>query len=673
MPDFDLGRAKGRIEIDTTDLDKLKSKASSTAALMSSKFKAVGETFRHTGKQLTVGLTLPIIALGVAVVKAFSDSQVVIAQTKAVIKSTGGVAHVSAKHVAELAKSIELVTGFSDEQVAAGENMLLSFKRIRNEVGKGNDIFDQATGVVANYSRFFGVDLPSAAIKVGKALNDPIKGITALTRVGVTFTEQQKAQIKAFEESGRHMDAQKIIIRELNSEFGGSAKAFGKTAAGQFEIAKNAINDSMEQIGQAVVKVAGPIMQMLADGIQKALKWFNNLSPHMKNLILLGIGLTAALGPLVFIIGTLATAIGFLVTPVGAAIAVLAALAWIFRKQLVVGIQEAYKWLKANFTPMVATLKDVLSGFMDILRTLWRHLKGPFLEVWKTIKKVWSEDLQPALKDLGKSFESLKPLLKAIAIIIGVSLVLAVKFWLKQLVAWLTMMGLFIRAVAWAIRILSTFVRWVGHIALGAFRAFIKAMHSVKNATIAVWNAVKGAVITSIHGMQKAFNSVKRFFIEGWHAIKRVAVGIWDGIKSAALAAFNWLKQYVISPIITGINKVIGGINAISPVNLPTIPPLARGTKNFKGGLALVGEAGPEIAFLPKGTAVIPNSHLRQLAAKSAPRVRVEGGQPSLAGMRVVGTLQTSWGPADIEGMIEDGIIEDAKFRTGLGRMGRAG
>lgn len=671
MPDFDLGRAKGRIEIDTTDLDKVKSKAQSAASTISSKFKEMGTSMRSAGKKMTLGLTLPIVALGTLAVKAFAETQAVTAQTVAVIKSTGGVANVTKKHVQSLANTIESYSGFSDEAVRSGENMLLTFRNIRNETGKGNNIFDQTTTILSDMSRVFGTDASQAAIRLGKALNDPIKGVTALTRVGVTFDQHQKDQIKHLVESGHLLDAQKIILKELTLEFGGSAKAFGQTAAGQFEIGKQKINDAMESIGHSIVLVAGPIMQKLANGIGNIMRWFDKLSPHMKNMVLLGIALVAALGPVTYILGTLATAIGFLLTPVGAIVAALAILVWIFRKQLLVAVKEAVKWLQAHLGAAIKELQGEFKKFMDILETLWRHLKGPLLEVWKTIKKVWSDDIQPALADLKKSFISLEPLLKAIAIIIGVAMVLAVKFWLKQLIAWLNMMGLFIKAIAWAIRILSTFVRWVGHISVMAVHAFQKALHAVKSVAITVWNAISHAFITSIHAIQKAFNTVKRFFSAGWHAIKHVAVGIWDGIKNAAINAFNWLRDHVISPIISGINKVIHGINAISPVNIPDIPPLARGTKNFKGGLALVGEAGPEIAFLPKGTSVIPNSHLRQLAGvRPGPRGG-GGGNISLGGLKVTGTLQTSWGPADIQGIVDDGITQDAAFRTSLGRMKR--
>jgi phage-related minor tail protein len=106
---------------------------------------------------------------------------------------------------------------------------------VRNEVGKGNNIFDQATGIITDMSVALGQDTSSSAIQLGKALNDPIKGVTALQRVGVSFTASQKEQITTLVESGKTLDAQKLILAELGKEFGGAAEAaatpLGKLAA----------------------------------------------------------------------------------------------------------------------------------------------------------------------------------------------------------------------------------------------------------------------------------------------------------------------------------------------------------------------------------------------------------------------------------------------------------
>ena len=76
-----------------------------------------------------------------------------------------------------------------------------------------------------------GTSLKSAAIQVGKALQDPENGITALRRVGVNFTKEQKERIQGWVEEGKQLKAQKFILKELRTEFAGSAEAQATGAA----------------------------------------------------------------------------------------------------------------------------------------------------------------------------------------------------------------------------------------------------------------------------------------------------------------------------------------------------------------------------------------------------------------------------------------------------------
>ena len=151
--------------------------------------------------------------------------------TAAVLKSTGSVANVSADQVGNLATAISNKIGVDDEAIQSGENLLLTFKNVRNEAGAGNNIFDQTTQAMVdmtaamNNGQVTTEGMKSSTIQLGKALNDPVKGITALTRVGVTFSDQQKKQIADMVKSGNTLGAQKIILKEVQSEFGGAAEA----------------------------------------------------------------------------------------------------------------------------------------------------------------------------------------------------------------------------------------------------------------------------------------------------------------------------------------------------------------------------------------------------------------------------------------------------------------
>lgn len=203
------------------------------------------------------------VAFGVASVKAFEESQNAIAQTEAVLKSTGNAAGVTAEQVTKLATSLQKQTKFSDEDVRSAENLLLTFTSI------GKDIFPDATKTVLDMSTALGQDLKSSSVQLGKALQDPINGITALRRVGVNFTDDQQAVIAKLVETGKTAEAQRLIIAELNKEFGGSAAAAGDTFAGKIEKLKNQFNDLQEDVGQFLIEALGPLVSTFDAWVQK--------------------------------------------------------------------------------------------------------------------------------------------------------------------------------------------------------------------------------------------------------------------------------------------------------------------------------------------------------------------------------------------------------------------
>lgn len=200
--------------------------------------RSMASAFSHHAKTAALAAGAGFAIAGAALFKIGGDSlaeareaQKVGAITTQVIKSTGGAANVTAAQVGDLTSKLSAKVGIDDEVIQRGANMLLTFKNIHDEVGKGNAIFDQSVAITTDMAAAMAggmggeIDLKAASIQVGKALNDPIKGITALSKVGVSFTDQQKLQIKALVDSGKTMDAQKIILRELKSEFGGTAAA----------------------------------------------------------------------------------------------------------------------------------------------------------------------------------------------------------------------------------------------------------------------------------------------------------------------------------------------------------------------------------------------------------------------------------------------------------------
>src|SRR5690606_1384948 len=113
-------------------------------------------------------------------------------------------------------------------------------------------------------SAVFGTDLSAASLQLGKALNDPVRRISALTRVGVTFTEQQKEQIEALVESGDVLGAQQVILAELENQIGGTAVASADSAA-KIAVALDALKEALggpliaaiDQITPAFIETLG--------------------------------------------------------------------------------------------------------------------------------------------------------------------------------------------------------------------------------------------------------------------------------------------------------------------------------------------------------------------------------------------------------------------------------
>ena len=242
----------------------------------SAEIRALGANVRQSLGGLAQTAVTSMAVAGTAVlgflgasVKAFADSERATAQLEAVIKSTGGAAGVTAQSVLDYAAAVQKKTTYEDDSVVATSALLLTFTNI------GKDVFPKAMDAILDMSTAMGQDLKGSAIQVGKALNDPVAGITALTRVGVTFTDQQKEMIKYLVETGQVADAQRMVIAELAKEFGGSATAEAATFSGQVSQLKNQLGDMMEVIGASLIPVFKELQGSMQPLIESTAAWIS--------------------------------------------------------------------------------------------------------------------------------------------------------------------------------------------------------------------------------------------------------------------------------------------------------------------------------------------------------------------------------------------------------------
>ncbi|MDF1592587.1 MAG: hypothetical protein P1P89_13815 [Desulfobacterales bacterium] len=182
---------------------------------------------------------------------------------QATLTATGGAAGYNLEQLKKMAAGMQAATTVGDELTLGGMSIMATFKNVR---GEG---FERATRSALDMSQVMKTDLKSSVLQIGKALNDPAAGLTMLTRAGVTFTEQQKEQIKILQESGDTVGAQNIILKELETQFGGAAKAARETFGGAVKASQNALGDMKEELGFVITK-----NQFFIDLIQMAEKQF---------------------------------------------------------------------------------------------------------------------------------------------------------------------------------------------------------------------------------------------------------------------------------------------------------------------------------------------------------------------------------------------------------------
>lgn len=194
-------------------------------------------TVLTSGTAAATGFGLAIAGAGYLIaagVKELDIMNVELAKTEAILRATGNASGKTALQLQEQARQIAFATLASTEGIQQAQAKLLTFDRIQGKV------FDDAIMLAQDLATVMGGDASSQALALGKALQDPVKGITALNRVGVSFTAQQADQIKAMVASGNTMKAQTVIIAALKAQVGGAGA----------DVAKDSLAGKLDTAGQ---------------------------------------------------------------------------------------------------------------------------------------------------------------------------------------------------------------------------------------------------------------------------------------------------------------------------------------------------------------------------------------------------------------------------------------
>jgi hypothetical protein len=242
-----LGSMRVEIVGDNSKLDKSITESEKKTKKFGESTAKLGSTL---GKLFTgIGFALvskKLFELGKQAEKLFQVQETAEAKLDQTLKATGFAAGLTAEELKKMASELQEVTKFGDEATIGAQSLLLTFKDI------GGDVFPRALESILDVSEAMGQDLKTSTIQIGKALNDPVAGLAALSRVGIQFTDVQKDLIKGFQESGDISSAQGVILKELESQFGGVAKAAALTAEGVSVQLNNSFGDLLETIGGVI-------------------------------------------------------------------------------------------------------------------------------------------------------------------------------------------------------------------------------------------------------------------------------------------------------------------------------------------------------------------------------------------------------------------------------------
>ena len=327
------------------------------------RMKKFGKSMQRTGQTLTRSLTLPIIALGAVSVKAFDEQAQAIAQVEAGLESTGEAAGFTSDQLQKMASDLQTKTLFGDEEILKNATaQLLTFTNIAGEQ------FARTQIAALNLATRLDGDLKSASIQLGKALNDPIANLSALSRSGIQFSEEQKKVIKELAETNRLAEAQTIILNELETQYGGAAEAAAEAGAGGFKQLQNALMDVSEEFGAIIIEGIDP----LKDSLEAFTKLLSNTSKETKESIVLFGGIVSIVGPIIIIFGMLIESFAklrkfILLSFIPAIKSVLKILANLTPQgRIISGIILAASFIVSHYKPLKKTFNDIKDSILGV-------------------------------------------------------------------------------------------------------------------------------------------------------------------------------------------------------------------------------------------------------------------------------------------------------------------
>lgn len=537
-------------------------KVDKAAADTGKKVQGAGSKFAGIAKGVATGFAVgAVLSFGKSSVKAAEESAVASEKLASTMRGAGDATGKAAAAAEKYAGKLSKQTGIDDEVVMGGQAILATFHSVSGEAGRTAGIFDRATAAGADLAAAGFGSIESNAVQLGKALEDPTKGMTALAKSGVTFTAQQKAQIVAMQKSGNLLGAQKIVLGAVEGQVKGTAAA---TATSSAKMA-TAFGNFQEAIGAVLL----PIISKLMDSLSGVFAFITANSGWLVPIVLAVTGLAVAFLAISKAIAITKAAIegvtlvwrllnlAFAASPIGliviAILAVIAILVLLYLK--VAWFRNA---VNAAFNAVLGVAKYVWNAILTVIQFVWNWLKRN----WPLVLGILTGP-------------------------IGLAVVLIIRYWdqitggLKKVLGWFQ--------TGWS----------------------------------AAYNAVIKPILDAVGWIERAFGDMISWLGGVPGAIGRALAGVFNAVISPFKAAWQWIQDHILGPLKGAWNGIANVVNAVH-IKTPglkvaghTIVPSFDWRPPFRiptldqGGII----SGPTLALLSANSrpeAVIPLSRLSQ-------------------------------------------------------------
>jgi hypothetical protein len=365
-------------------------------------FQSVGGSLKKLAAPLAAAFSVAAIAnFATGALKAAEAAQVANNRLDQIASSMGifgAQTGAVTSRLKEFADQQMMIIGQDDELIKSTQAKLLTFKQLAATAGEAGGAFDRATVAAFDLAAAGFGSAETNAVQLGKALQDPVKGLTALSRAGVTFTKQEKEQIKVLTESGKTLEAQDMILKAIEQQVGGTAAA---TVTG-FQKIKLAFGEAQEVVGNALLPVFEklvPVITALAEKVAPILaRVMESLGPIFETIVNAIDPLLTALQPIFDIFVMVADVINDVLLAVLPVLTKLLGIIAPVLKQLV----EAFLPLIQKILPVFGRLLDALMPFIEILADYLSTVLIPALEF---LADVIGDYLVLYLENLAIAFE----------------------------------------------------------------------------------------------------------------------------------------------------------------------------------------------------------------------------------------------------------------------------